>query len=217
MERKAILFIVTVVIVIAAIYLAFPLLFNWSSFNRQVNQPVDLPSTLPSKFFLKLDTGTSTLSWSATNGDSDYAGSLQFRFGEISRDASGVTGSFSVDATSLKATDPTVQRRLLSAEFLDAGRYITAELAVTGLTFVRPEYRPAGAPAAVYELTGDLTIRGVSQAVRVLLLVAPEEERLVATGSFTISRELFRLGSVDPKLPDLVQISVHLVSQVRPE
>lgn len=207
MERKAILFVVVVIIVLAAVYLAFPALFNFSRFTKEpvVNKPVI------TEFFLRLDPATSTLAWVAGN----YNGSINFRFGEIGRDEAGkVAGVFAVDMTSFKASDVAAESKLKSKEFFDAERFTNAELAVTELNYFGPEFISANEQVEKYELAGDLTIKGVTQRVKVPLLLKIIEGQVVATGEFTISREQFLLGPKANNLPNEVKVTVKLVSKM---
>lgn len=211
MEKKALLFIVVAIIIIGAVYLAFPALFNNFSFNFS-----DSTNEVPAKpviteFFLKLDPVASTISWQANM----FTGTLNFRFGEIGRDKEGhVTGTIAADAGSLRVLDDQVAEiRLKSKEFFESDRYPNVELAVTSLDYFGPVSLPDQSMAESYAIHGNLTIHGVTQEVRVPLLVVVEGNRIIATGQLNLSRDLFRLGPRDPSLPDEVVISVKLVSQ----
>ena len=69
MEKKALLFIVAMVVIIGAVYLAFPLI---SGFLPKIS-PVKTPTKpVVTEFFFQLDPATSTLSWEA----GEYSGSL---------------------------------------------------------------------------------------------------------------------------------------------
>lgn len=212
MERKAILFIVTTVIVLTAVYLAFPALFNLPQFSP--TRPM-VPTI--AQFFLKLDARSSKIEW-LVPGEEGYTGTLQFRFGELGQNESGqVRGSFTVDMTSLTATDQTLQKRLRSEEFFNVGRFITAEFEATGLEFIRPDNLASGTPAVYYELTGKLTVKGVTAEIKVPLLVSQEGDNLVATGQFAFYRDVFRLGPDDSRLPNEAVVSLSLVSQGLPK
>lgn len=210
MEKKVLAFILVVIVVLVAVYFIFPsILSGWPTAKEENSGQVALPP-----FSFVLDEATSTLAWQA----GDYTGSLNFRFGELSRDESGlVAGSFAVDMNSLTATDQKVESRLKSKEFFETSRFTNAEFKVTQLIPLGPDaIRQADGsvvPVELYELQGELSIHGVSQALTIPLSVSTDNGQLVGAGEFKINRESFQLGPLDQTLPNEIKLSFKLVSK----
>ncbi len=210
MEKKVLAFIVVIIVVLAATYFIFPsILSGWPTTKEENSGQVTLPP-----FSFILDEATSTLTWQA----GDYTGSLNFRFGELSRDEAGlVAGSFAVDMASLTATDKKVESRLKSKEFFETSRFTNAEFKVAQLNPLGPDaiQQADGTVVEVerYELQGELSIHGVSQGVTIPLNVSISNGRLAGMGEFAISREVFQLGPVDQTLPNEIKLAFKLVSK----
>ncbi|MBZ5602573.1 MAG: YceI family protein [Acidobacteriia bacterium] len=96
-----------------------------------------------------------------------------------------------IDASSLSTREPQRDEHLKSADFLDVAKY-------PSITFVSKKIVPDGKDA--YQVSGDLTIHGVTREVKLLVdAVTPEAKdpwggaRRGATASTTISRKDFGL------------------------
>lgn len=96
-----------------------------------------------------------------------------------------------IDATSINTREPQRDEHLKSADFLDVAKYPT-------ITFRSQSITPSGKDS--YEMTGNLTIHGVTRPVALLVdAVTPEAKdpwggfRRGANASVTISRKDFGL------------------------
>lgn len=96
-----------------------------------------------------------------------------------------------IDATSISTREPQRDEHLKSADFLDVAKY-------PNITFKSRDVVPAGKDS--YEVTGDLTIHGVTQEVALMVDgVTPEAKdpwgnfRRGANASVTIDRQDFGL------------------------
>jgi polyisoprenoid-binding protein YceI len=97
-----------------------------------------------------------------------------------------------IDATSISTRDPQRDEHLKSADFLDAAKFPT-------ITFKSRDVVPSGGGS--YEVTGDLTIHGVTQEVALAVEdLTPEAKdpwgflRRGANASVTINRKDYGLG-----------------------
>lgn len=112
--------------------------------------------------------------------------------GKVNFDASAPENSsidVSIDVSSISTREPQRDEHLKSADFLDAAKY-------PSITFRSTKVVPSGKDA--FEVTGDLTIRGATRPVTLLVdAVTPEAKdpwggvRRGATASLTIHRKEF--------------------------
>lgn len=108
-----------------------------------------------------------------------------------SANASNSSVEATIDATSISTREPQRDEHLKSADFLDVAKF-------PAITFKSRDIIPAGGGS--YEMTGDLTIHGVTNEVALAVEgVTPEAKdpwgflRRGATASVTISRKDFGL------------------------
>lgn len=92
---------------------------------------------------------------------------------------------------------------LLSADFFDVEKFPTA-------TFVSTSIKPAG---DAFEVTGDLTLHGVTKSITFPAKLAINGDEVTATAEFAINRKDFGIvypGKVDDLIADNVAMSLDL-------
>ena len=141
----------------------------------------------------KLNVETSRLEWTGRNLLSAHCGTLKLRAGHIEvRDGRPISGSFTVDMDSMQnldMQDPKMREVLIwhlkSDDFFDVQRFPVAELQAskfTPLTGAR-----LGNPN--FEISGTLTLKGVSNEVTFPAMLAPAADGLLAVDAhFDIDR-----------------------------
>jgi polyisoprenoid-binding protein YceI len=95
--------------------------------------------------------------------------------------------SFGIDLGSV-TINPETDAELLKPEWFGTGKFPRA-------TFVSSAIKPAG--AGKYEVTGKLTIKGISRDLTVPVQLAAAGGTTVATGGFTLQRLAFKVGEGD--------------------
>ena len=145
----------------------------------------------------KLQPQLSTLGWEGKAVTHGHNGTIQFTGGDLEvRNNMVVGGMATVDMKSLKATDITdadnqgkFVGHMSSADFFDAPAYPTSTFKITSVTPIAG----AKADADNATITGDMTIKGVTQKVSFPAKVGVKNGVAAATGKVTIDRTKFGL------------------------
>lgn len=111
-----------------------------------------------------VDAAKSTINWNAKKVTGEHSGTIKISKGEVSVDKGKlVGGSFDIDMASIVCTDLTdagyngkLIGHLKSDDFFSVAKHGTANLTVT---------KAVAKGGNSYELTGDLTIKGIKQAI----------------------------------------------------
>jgi len=98
-----------------------------------------------------------------------------------------------VDTTSIEADDPKLTGHLKTADFLDVEKFPKATFKSSAI-----QKKPAG--DATHEISGDLTLHGVTQAVTFPAKVSVTPAGVTGSGTIKIDRQKF--GVRYPGLPD---------------
>ena len=139
----------------------------------------------------EVKTSSSTLTWKGYKVTGSHTGTIGIQSGHLEFDGEKlVGGEFVVNMTSLIATDLTgggktkLEGHLKSDDFFGVEKFPTAKLVFTSV-------KSAGKNA--YEVTGDLTIKGITKSVTFEVAVFGSK----ATADLTIDRSQFdvRYGS----------------------
>jgi polyisoprenoid-binding protein YceI len=98
-----------------------------------------------------------------------------------------------VETASTEADDPKLTGHLKSADFLDVEKFPKATFKSSSITA-----KPAG--GATHEVTGDLTLHGVTQAITFPATISQTPTAITATAEVTIDRQKFAIKY--PGMPD---------------
>ncbi|MBC3794814.1 YceI family protein [Spirosoma utsteinense] len=135
----------------------------------------------------RLDVSKSQLHWTAKKITGEHMGTLAFKEGGLTFNGNKLTGGqFTVDMTSLVNTDLTdkgyndkLVGHLNSDDFFSTAKHPTATFRITKLTPTGP---------ATYQVTGDMTIKGITQATTFPATVKQTATGVEATGKLTLDR-----------------------------
>ena len=129
--------------------------------------------------------------------------------GKVRLDGENVSAiSFTVQVSSLQTEPEKLVTHLKSADFFDATVHPTA-------TFTSAEVKPVGQGDTTHEVSGDLTLRGVTKRVTfpAKLTVTPGE--VTGRAEFSINRQDFGIvypGKPDDLIQDNVLLTIDLVA-----
>ncbi|QRR04209.1 YceI family protein [Dyadobacter sandarakinus] len=136
---------------------------------------------------LPVDTKSSTVTWGAKKVTGTHAGTVPLESGSLIVDNDKLKGgNFVVDVKSLVVTDLTDKEmngkltgHLKSDDFFSVEKHPQAKLVITSVT-------PKGANA--YDVTGKLTIKGITEEVKFPATVKADAKKVVANAKVTVDR-----------------------------
>lgn len=144
----------------------------------------------------KVDVLKSSLHWKARKVTGEHIGTLKFSEGVLTFDGSKLTGGqFTVDMNSIVCTDltdPAYNAKLIghlkSDDFFSTGKYPTSSFTITRVV-------PKGATA--YQVTGNMRIKGITNALTLPVRVKQNGAMVEAEGKVTLDRTQYdiRYGS----------------------
>jgi polyisoprenoid-binding protein YceI len=143
---------------------------------------------------LSLDPGASKFDFSAAKVTMTHRGSFK-RFTGIATLIGDELQSLAVevDTASIEVDDPKLTGHLKTPDFLDVEKFPKATFKSSGI-----QKKPAG--EATHEISGDLTLHGVTQAVTFPAKISVTSAGLSGSGVIRIDRQKF--GVRYPGLPD---------------
>ncbi|TLU99586.1 YceI family protein [Dyadobacter luticola] len=136
---------------------------------------------------LAVDTKSSTITWGAKKVTGTHAGTVPVESGTLIVDGDKLKGgSFTADVKSLVVTDVTDKEmngkltgHLKSDDFFSVEKHPQAKLVISSVT-------PKGGDA--YDVTGKLTIKGITQEVKFPATVKSDASKVTATAKVTVDR-----------------------------
>ncbi len=140
---------------------------------------------------LKVDTQTSTFNWVGKKITGEHNGTINIQNGTLVIDGEKLTGGdFTIDINSIKVLDvkdegynAKLVGHLKAPDFFDAAKYPTAAFKITKAT-------PKG--GTNYDITGKLTINGVTQAISFPAIVSINKNGSAsASAKFEVDRTKF--------------------------
>jgi polyisoprenoid-binding protein YceI len=139
----------------------------------------------------KVDTKQSTFNWAGNAVGHGHVGKINLTSGNLTVDGTKVTGgSFDIDMNSISCTDLTDKEKngqfighMKSEDFFNTGKYPTAKFEITKMT---PNTQAAGKNN--YDVTGKLTIKGITQEVSFPSTVVIVGNKLTSTAKFKLDR-----------------------------
>jgi polyisoprenoid-binding protein YceI len=173
-----------------ATLLASPAAFAQKAVSKKVTAPAAVAT-------YKLQPQLSTLGWDGKAVTHGHNGTIQFSSGDLEvRNNMVVGGTAIVDMKTIKATDITdadnhakFVGHMSSGDFFDAPAFPTSTFKITSVTPIAG----AAADADNATITGDMTIKGVTQKVSFPAKVGVKNGVAAATGKVTIDRTKFGL------------------------
>jgi polyisoprenoid-binding protein YceI len=157
---------------------------------------------------LPLDPAQSKFDFVASKITKSHAGS----FKQLTGTATVVSGELrsvvvEVETGSVEADDPKLAGHIKTADFLDVEKFPKA-------TFRSSNITKKALPGATHEVTGDLTLHGVTQPITFPVTVNVAPAAVTASGQVTINRQKFAVtypGAPDDLIKDDVVLKPSLV------
>ena len=169
---------------------------------------------------MKVDVASSQIKWKGEKVTGSHEGTIQLQSGSLDFDKGSLKGgSFVVNMATIEVTDLTgggaakQKGHLSSKDFFGINEFPTASFKSTSVT--------PTATAGEYTINGDITIKGITQALTFTAKVDVQGKSAVATGTITIDRTKFgiRYGSGsffdnlgDKTIYDNFELKVNLVA-----
>jgi polyisoprenoid-binding protein YceI len=134
----------------------------------------------------KVDASKSTVKWNAKKVTGEHTGTVNLANGALIVDGTKITGgSFEIDMTSIKCEDLTdagynakLVGHLKSDDFFSVEKHPKAAFKIT----------KAEGSGANYTLTGDMTIKGITQSISFPATVKADAKGVTATSKITLDR-----------------------------
>jgi len=153
-----------------------------------------------------IDTESSIIEWMGSKVTGRHMGVLDLQEGYVNVDDDQITGGrFIFDMTSIENTDMAagewkqkLERHLKSADFFHVTIYPTAEFQMMSATPSRLELPGE----TVYQITGDLTIKGITHVVDFEAIVNLSEGQTSARGEIVIDRTRYNMKYRSGKVYD---------------
>lgn len=168
-----------------------------------------------------VNTDKSSLKWLGKKVTGQHDGTINIKSGTIETDGSKLTGgSFIIDMTSIKVLDiedadynAKLKGHLESDDFFSVASHKEAKFVITGVK---------KADGDQYTITGDLTIKGITNSISFPAKVIVKKSGVIATADFTIDRTLWDVkygsgsffdGLGDKTIYDDIAFTLYLVSK----
>jgi len=144
---------------------------------------------------LKVDVKKSTMVWVGKKVTGEHTGNLSIKQGTLKTDGTKLTGgNFTIDMNSITCTDITDAKsnsglvgHLKNDDFFGVAKFPTANFKITNVSPIAGA--AAGAPN--YNITGDLTIKGVTQSISFPAVVTVNKKEATAKADVKIDRTKF--------------------------
>lgn len=145
----------------------------------------------------QLDTERSVLNWTGTKVTGKHVGTVKLKSGNLQIKQGKIQeGAFEIDMTSLQDTDlqdpeykKKLETHLRSDDFFGIEKHPVATFKVTSVKLISA----AAAGQANQEVTGDLTIKGITHPVTFPALVTLGKDKAEATGTVKIDRTKYEI------------------------
>lgn len=180
----------TIKIVASALILTIG--FNSPSVIADGNPTNKENKTTPKAVTWNVNTAKSNITWNAKKVGGEHTGTVKIAKGALNVDSNKITGgNFIMDMTSITDTDITnegmnakLTNHLKSEDFFSVEKNPTSTFTITKAEPIAKA--KAGAPN--YSITGDLTIKGITNSITFPATVKMEGNSAEATAKFDIDR-----------------------------
>lgn len=145
----------------------------------------------------KVDTQKSVLKWNGKKVTGEHSGTIKLQDGSLTVDGNKLTGgTFSIDMNTIVCTDLTDASynakfigHMKSEDFFNTAKFPTSTFKITKVA--------PGKSANEYTITGDMTIKGVTNAVTFPATVKADGNSIAVNGKATLDRTKYdiRYGS----------------------
>jgi polyisoprenoid-binding protein YceI len=177
--------------------------------------PVEIKEVKGKK--LKVNTAESKLAWVGTKPSGSHTGTINIKNGNIklAKGKSIVGGNFTIDMNSMECTDLQGKSKeglighLKSADFFDVTKNPTAKFEIASA-----EALPDDANGATHKITGNLTMRGVSNSISFPAKVSVSKNTVTAEANFNIDRTQWGMTyGADGKVAKEINLNLNLKAE----
>ena len=171
----------------------------------------------------KVNTEKSSLKWLGKKVGGQHNGAVKISGGELTQKDGKITaGNFTIDMTSITVedlTDPGYNAKLVghlkSEDFFSVDKFNTATFKVTKVAAKKGE-------GSTHEVTGDLTIKGITNSITFPANITLKSSGYIATAKFKVDRAKYdvRYGSTsffdniqDKAIENDIEFDLYLVSK----
>ncbi len=167
----------------------------------------------------KVDASKSTLVWTGKKVGGEHTGNISLSSGSIVENGSTMSGNFVFDLATITCTDITNEKsnqnligHLKSDDFFSVDKYPTASFEITSVK------NTAGSN---YDVTGNLTIKGISKEVTFPAAISKTGNVLVVVGTAKVNRTNYSInynsasifsGIADRAIDDFFELKINLVA-----
>ncbi len=174
--------------------------------------------TLAAQTTHTVNTSKSTLNWLAKKVTGQHDGSVNIKSGSLTVNGDQITGgNFVLDMTTIKVldikdaeTNGQLLGHLNSDDFFSVASHKEATFKIT------KSVAKAGKDGATHEITGDLTIKGITNSITFPAKVTLTKAGFIAAAKFTIDRTKWDVkygsGLGDNAIYDDVEFNLYLTS-----
>lgn len=163
-----------------------------------------------------LDAAASSLEWKATKKVGGHNGTIALKSGSLSVENGEVkAGNFAADMNGIKVLDLTDAKQngdltghLKSPDFFDAAKNPESKFEITKVVSV------SGNPEMTHNISGNLTIKGVTKEISIPAKVTVNGKELSATSTFKFNRKDFGMiyHSAEDKTFDMKKMGDMLIN-----
>ncbi len=150
---------------------------------------------------------SSKIEWVGAKVTGDHKGGFKTFEGKLTPKVDGIEAvEFIVDTTSLYSDSEMLTGHLKNPDFFDVAKYPQA-------SFISTKIEAKPSKAGTHEITGDMTMHGVTKTIAFPAKVAVKDGKITADSEFTIMRFDFGLkypGKVGDLIKDEVLMKIHL-------
>lgn len=167
----------------------------------------------------KVDLTASTVEWTGTKPSGQHSGTIKISDGaiEVKKDKP-VSGNFTIDMTSITDTDlegrgkEGLEKHLKSDDFFDVEKNPTATFEITGIAPIAATQNVL-LEGANYNVSGNLTLRGVTKNVSFPASIEIKDKTLTGTADFNIDRTEWGISyGADGKVAKEIKLKLNIVA-----
>ncbi len=174
----------------------------------------------------KISTDASAINWVGYKLGGQHEGDLKLSSGVLKVNEDGISGKFIIDMTTINCTDlegemkGKLEGHLAAADFFDVENHAKAKFKLNKVSIVRP----VEGSDITHKVSGELTVKGITQKVQFPAAIVINGEDLTAKARFTIDRTLWGMeynsaGNVlaslaDKMIYDDIELDLNLSAKV---
>jgi polyisoprenoid-binding protein YceI len=165
----------------------------------------------------KVDPATSMVGWIGTKPSGKHTGTIKISEGTVNvKKGKIVSGNFTIDMNTIANTDMEgkgkdgLEGHLKSPDFFDVAANPTAKFEITGVAPVMANQKIL-LEGATHNITGNLTLKGVTKSVTFPAAVMMDDKTLGAKADFNIDRTMWNMNyGADGKVAKEINLTLDI-------